>query len=64
MDIYSLVAAHVHARPRPAHMDALAEKRYYANHIGQPHLRPGLLGLIAMMGGLILLLGTSLGRVS
>jgi hypothetical protein len=60
MDIYSLAAAHVHAQPRPAPMKARAEDRYYANQIALPLLRPGLLGSIAMIAGVILFLGASL----
>jgi hypothetical protein len=60
MDIYSLAATHVHVQPRPAPMKARAEDRYYANQIALSHLRPGLLGSIAMMAGVILFLGTSL----
>jgi hypothetical protein len=59
MDIYSLAAAHVHARPRPVPMKARAEDRYYANQLALPLLRPGLLASIAMMASVILFLGTS-----
>ena len=60
MDIYSLAATHIHAEAQPAPTTARAEDRYYANHIALPRLRPGLLGSIAMLAGLILILGTSL----
>lgn len=60
MDIYSLVAANLHTEPRQASMNARAEDRYYASQITLPHLAPRLLGSIAMMAGVILILGMSL----
>lgn len=60
MDICSLAATHVHARPRPVPMNAQAEDLYYANQIALLLLPPRLLGLIAMTAGVTLFLGTSL----
>ena len=60
MDIYSLAATHIHAEARQAPMTARGEDRYYANQIALPRLSPGLLGSIAMMAGVILILGTNL----
>ncbi len=57
MDIYSLVAANLHAGPRQAPMNARSEDRYYAQQITVPRLGPGLLGSIAMMTSVILILG-------
>ena len=57
MDIYSLVAANLQAGPRQAPMDGRAEDRYYAQQIALPRLAPELLGSIAMMCGVILILG-------
>lgn len=60
MDIYGLAATHIHPQPRSPPMNTQAENRYYANQIGLPPLHPGLIGSVAMIAGIILLLGTSL----
>lgn len=60
MDIYSLAIAHIHTAARPARMNARAEDRYYSNHRDVRRSRPGLLGSIAMVGGVIMMLGISL----
>jgi hypothetical protein len=59
MDIYGLAAAHIHSQPRSSPMNAQAENRYYANQICLPSLHPGLIGSVAMIAGIILLVGTN-----
>ena len=54
MDIYSLVAANLHAGARPTPMDGKSEDRYYSRQVALPRLGRGLLGSIVVCALLIL----------
>jgi hypothetical protein len=53
MDIYSLVAANLHAEARPALRDGKSEDHYYSRQVRLPRLGRGLLGSIVVCALLI-----------